>query len=203
MEIIDITLKIDRKVLFPWQDLPNIILTKNLNQWDVCTISTINNLNSHLWTHVDFPSHILKQWKKNLDFSIDNFLWDALLVEVVSKNKSIRDLLKNIDIQGKIILVKTKKKNIWFEKDFFSLRDTDVKYLVKSKIKAVWIDTMSIDWYWKLNFPNHNLLLKNNILIYEWLDLSKALAWSYFFVWLPLKFQWLEASLVRAILIKS
>lgn len=200
MEVIDISSNILWENLFKWQSFPDIKYEKSLENWNCCNISKLNNLNSHLWTHIDFPFHILKNWKKSGEYEFSKFYWECYVIEIIEWI-NIKDKIINLDLNDKILLIKTVNLNNKND-DYFFLKEEDTDFIISKWIKNIWVDTFSIDWFWNMDFTNHNNFFLNDILIYEWLELSKVEEWKYYFFWLPLKINWLEASLVRAFLLK-
>ena len=200
MEIIDISSNITSDNLFIWQTLPDINYKKSIENWNSCSISNLNNLNSHIWTHIDFPFHILKNGKKSWEYDFSKFHWECYVIEI-NKWINIKDKIINLDLKGKILLIKTIALNNKND-NYFYLKKEDVDLIINKWIKNIWVDTFSIDWFWNIDFPNHCKFFSNDILIYEWLNLKDVIEWKYYFFWLPLKLDWMEASLVRAILVK-
>ena len=99
-----------------------------------------------------------------------------------------------------IILIKTKNSYSdyrTFQKDFVYLSESGAKYLLNKKIKAFGLDYLSIG-------PKevHNLVILNDIIVFENLYLKNITPKRYIFVGLPLKIK-LEGAPTRAILIET
>ena len=161
----------------------------------------------HTGSHVDAPYHVLENGKKIDEMPPDRFMGNAIVIDFTKVKYCItrKDLINSsIKIQKyDIVLLKTKNQ---LEKDFdfnfVYLEKTGAEYLVSKKIKAVGIDSLGIE----RNQPNHithNILAENSIPIFEGLDLSKVKQGKYFFHGLPLKIMNVDASPVRAVLIKD
>ena len=157
----------------------------------------------HTGSHVDAPYHILNNGKTIEKISLDKFMGKAVVLDFTKVKDSITgNDLKNKKIQkNDIILLKTKNKaERMFNPNFTYLEKTGAEYLASKKIKAVGIDNLGIERS-QPNHETHKILLKNNILIFEGLDLSKVKQGRYFFHGLPLKIRKGDASPVRAVLL--
>ena len=73
--------------------------------------------------------------------------------------------------------------------------------MAKKKIALFGIDYLSVKKRGGPDNRPHTELLKNRVVIFEGLDLSKAKPGKYFFVGLPLKFAGLDGAPARAILL--
>jgi len=162
-------------------------------------------IDSHTGSHVDAPYHVLNNGKTIEKISLDKFMGKAVVLDFTKvKNAITKKHLKNVKIQkNDIVLLKTIKKiERSFNPDFTYLEKTGAEYLASKKIKAVGIDNLGIERS-QSNHETHKILLKNNIPIFEGLDLSKVKQGRYFFHGLPLKVRRGDASPVRAVLVKQ
>ena len=159
----------------------------------------------HSGSHVDAPYHILQNGKTIEKINLDKFMGGAAVLDFTDVKKSINKkilLAKNFFVDD-IVLLKTKNKsNKKFDFNFIYLEKTGAEYLVLKKVKAVGIDSLGIE----KNQPNHEthkILLRNNIIVFEGLDLSKVKEGRYFFYGLPLKIRKGDGSPIRAVLVKG
>ncbi|MHA1820471.1 MAG: cyclase family protein [Promethearchaeota archaeon] len=157
-----------------------------------------------------------------LDFSDKEFgsslTKDDLIAKLNEINGPIRDLKfkkgmnkSDEEIKGEhenppklknyILIIKTKNSELVqdkFREDYIGIDESFAELLVNLGVKAVAIDYLSIG-----NERVHEILLENNILIYENLDLSDVMEEGiYTFIGLPLRID-LEASPARVILMKD
>ncbi len=159
----------------------------------------------HTGSHVDAPYHFLQNGKTIEKINLDKFMGKCIVLDFSNiKNSITENHLKNKQIQkNEIVLLKTKNKpDEKFDFNFTYLEKTGAEYLVSKKVKAVGIDSLGIE----RNQPNHEthkILLKNNVPIFEGLDLSKVKESRYLFYGLPLKIRKGDASPVRAVLIQQ
>ncbi|MBI2558169.1 cyclase family protein [Candidatus Woesearchaeota archaeon] len=162
-------------------------------------------LDSHTGSHVDAPYHMLENGKTIEKIPLEKFMGKCIVLDFTKiKNSITKNNIKNSEIKIKkngIVLLKTKNKSERsFNQNFTYLDKSGAEYLVSKKIKAVGIDSLGIE----RNQPEHEthkILLRNNIPIFEGLDLSKVNQGRYFFHGLPLKIRKGDASPVRAVLI--
>lgn len=160
----------------------------------------------HTGSHVDAPYHMIEKGKTIDKLSPEKFMGKCIVLDFTKVNESITkksfEYLKIKIQKNEIVLLKTKNKlEKSFDFNFVYLEKTGAEYLVSKKIKAVGIDSLGIE----RNQPNHEthkILAKNNIPIFEGLDLSKVKQGRYFFYGLPLNIKNGDASPVRAVLIK-
>ena len=151
----------------------------------------------HGGTHIDAPIHFRKGGRTLDEIPLKNLIGDAILVDVsekCSKDKnyqvSAEDFIQWEKANGKIpklsiILLKTGFGKFWpdrkkylgtdkkgikaIEKLYFpGLHLDGAKWLIKNRnVKAVGIDTASIDYGQSTYFKTHQELLKNEVLIFE------------------------------------
>ena len=161
----------------------------------------------HTGSHVDAPYHVLENGKKIDELSSDKFMGKAIVIDFTKEKDPItKNSLRKIKIKinkNDIVLLKTKNRlEKKFDFNFTYLEKSGAEYLVSKKIKAVGIDCLGVE----RNQPNHEthkILPKNNIPIFEGLDLSKVKQGRYFFHGLPLKIRKGDASPVRAVLVEN
>jgi|SRR3989338_4014319 len=183
---------------------PKIGVTRTLNEG--ANESRIE-IEMHTGSHVDAPFHFLKDGKTIDKMNLDRFMGKCMVLDFTKVKDSItKNDFKNprVKIQkDEIVLLKTKNKSEKsFNPHFTYLDKSGAEYLASRKIKAVGIDNLGIE----RNQPNHEthkILLKNEIIIFEGLDLSKVGQGRYFFHGLPLKIKKGDASPVRAVLVKQ
>ena len=161
----------------------------------------------HTGSHVDAPYHVLENGKTIEKISLDKFMGKCIVLDFTKIKNAITEInFKKLKLKirkNDIVLLKTKNKaEKKFNFDFAYLEKSGAEYLVSKKIKAVGIDCLGIERS-QPKHETHKILLKNNIPIFEGLDLSKVNQGRYFFHGLPLKIRKGDASPVRAVLIKD
>ncbi len=178
---------------------PKIIPTRTLK--DGANESKIE-LELHTGSHVDAPFHFFENGKTVDRIDLSRFMGECAVLDFTKvKNSITKNDFKNSKIQkDDIVLLKTKNKfENSFNPNFTFLESSGAEYLASKKIKAVGIDNLGIERS-QPNHETHKILLRNDIIIFEGLDLSKVKSGRYFFYGFPLKIRNGDASPVRAVL---
>jgi arylformamidase len=169
---------------------------------------TIIHLSSHTGTHVDAPSHMLKDGKTIDELPLDRFVGPCKVVDMTDVVEKItRDWFEdqNLDIvPGDIILLKTinsaTSPTEKFTPHFVYLEISGAQYLAEKKIKAVGIDYLGIE-HSQPGHLTHQALFHADIGIIEGLRLQHVKSGSYLLVCLPLYTIGVEAAPARAVLL--
>ena len=181
---------------------------KNFNRDGVR--ETAIHLSSHSGTHVDAPSHFLKEGKTIDEIHLDRLIGDCVVLDMTTCAERItRDCLLAHDneiMQGSIILLRTTNSDFSptdkFSPHFVYLEASGAAYLAEKKVKAVGIDYLGIE-HSQPGHPTHENLLNADIVVIEGLRLHHVQAGNYFFVCLPLNVIGTEAAPARAILMEK
>lgn len=182
--------------------------TKNFNKDGVR--ETIITLSSHSGTHVDAPSHFLRDGKTIDEMHLDRLIGRCLVLNLETVDAAIthEDLKKYADEiqENDIVLLKTanslKKTTDKFWPDFIYLAVSGANYLYERGVKAVGIDYLGIE-RGNPDHDTHQFLMKRDIAIIEGLRLGHVQEGRYQLYCLPLNIVGLEAAPARAILIKE
>lgn len=178
---------------------------RNFNQ-DGVRETTIH-LNSHSGTHVDAPSHFLKEGKTIDEMSLDRLIGDCVVIDMTTCAERItRDCLlahESEIVEGAIVLFRTTNSDLSptdkFNPHFVYLEASGAVYLAEKKVKAVGIDYLGIE-HSQPGHPTHETLLNADIVVVEGLRLRHVQPGNYFFVCLPLNMIGTEAAPARAVL---
>jgi len=163
-------------------------------------------MSSHAGTHIDAPSHFLKDGITSEQLSLQTFCGNCIVIDLMQVKECItKNDLENISLPtSAIILFKTSNSSLNpttpFNPQFIYLAQDTAHYLAEQKIKAVGIDYLGIE----RNQPaheTHRLLLENNIGIIEGLRLASVQPGDYQLICLPLAAQGLDGIPARAVLI--
>ncbi len=177
----------------------------DMEKGDHMTLSSIETT-LHIGAHADGPCHYKKGGEGIGQRSLDYYMGPC---QVIDLSKIVRrggtvvsDDFKNFPIETSRILIKTDthNHNAW-SSDFVTLSKTLMKFLVKSGVKLVGIDTPSIDAADSKDLECHQIIAENNMAILEGLDLAYVDQGKYQLVALPLKIKNGDASPVRAVLL--
>lgn len=172
---------------------------------DHMTLSSIETT-LHIGAHTDGPCHYQKGGEGIGERSLDYYMGPCQVIDlsrvVVKGGKVVSEDFNNFSIETSRILIKTDSHNhnAW-DSNFVSLSTSLIKYLIKSGVKLVGIDTPSIDAADAKDLECHALIAENNMAILEGIDLSYVDQGKYQLLALPLKIKNGDASPVRAVLL--
>jgi len=152
-------------------------------------------MSAHVGTHVDAPSHVLPDGVPIGRLPLDAFVGPARVVDLPGRGEVGPDSLPSKSLGTPRVLFRTGGKT--FLSPLAAVR------LAEKGILLVGTDAMSVDPKGATDLPAHRVLLSRGIAVLENLDLSAAPPGDYRLVALPLFFRELDASPVRAILIKE
>ena len=169
---------------------------------------SVFSLGSHTGTHIDFPSHILRDGSPLDSYPPERFITPARVIAVQECDAVPAQALQDVNIQrGEAILFKTSNSiqgrmhNPTFRDEYVSLSPAAAELCVRLGAGLVGIDYISVDRYEDESLPVHNILLKNDVLILEGIDLGAVSPGRYWLICLPLKIKDSEAAPVRAVLV--
>ncbi|MDW7669797.1 MAG: cyclase family protein [Bacillota bacterium] len=203
MKIYDISMTIEK-------DMP---VYKDKNEKKPIINTTTNNdsteskisLGMHTGTHMDMPMHFVKNGKTIDTLELIRVITPCKVLDFTYINGAItsEDLKKKNLEEGDFILFKTKNSysNV-FDFDFVYLNYDGAEFLNEINIKGVGIDSLGIERS-QPNHQTHKILLKNEIIIIEGLRLKGIEEGIYKLIALPLKIKGVEASPIRAVLLKD
>ncbi|MCP4178547.1 MAG: hypothetical protein GY756_12350 [bacterium] len=97
-KIYDISISLDSDTIsYPGDVKFNRSVTKSFSQKDSYTLSKLH-MSSHSGTHVDSPLHFIKNGNSLDKIPIEDFILDAVVVEIKNKNEINADDIKSLDI---------------------------------------------------------------------------------------------------------
>jgi kynurenine formamidase len=167
----------------------------------------------HTGTHIDAPSHMLKNTKSLDRFPPDKFIGRAMVIPCNHKVKIDLKYLQTFDdkiIRVDFIIFFTGWQYKWNTKEYFNNCPTLTReaaiWLTKFKLKGIGLDAFSLDSMIpetkvkSEKFPNHHILLEKEILLIENLtNLDKLPESGFLFQCFPLNIENANGSPVRAI----
>ena len=209
MKVIDISWPISKATTgYKDRSIVDIEEIKNFNRDGAR--ETALHVSSHTGTHIDAPSHFLRDGKTIDEMPLTHFMGDCVVLDMTTCAERItRDCLiaheKDI-VEGGIVLLRTTNSDLAatdkFSPHFVYLEASGAIYLAEKKIKAVGIDYLGIE-HSQPGHPTHENLMHADVAIIEGLRLGNVQKGNYFFVCLPLYTIGLEAAPARAILISK
>lgn len=165
-------------------------------------------LSSHTGTHIDAPSHFLRDGKTIDEINLDRINGPCKVLDLTAVVERITDewLQQHSIEKDDIILCKTTNSETnptdKFSSHFVYLADSGARYLADKKIKAVGIDYLGIE-HSQPGHPTHRTLMHNDVIVIEGLRLGHVKPGSYFLLCLPLAVVGLEAAPARAALMQN
>ncbi|MFW9855524.1 MAG: cyclase family protein [Candidatus Thorarchaeota archaeon] len=158
--------------------------------------------NSHTGTHVDAAAHLFPDGQTIDLMSLSSLIGDAEVVMFNDPEHMYPDYYKEtIPLRDTILLLKTSVNNSRVTGGG-NLSPEVIRFFIQQGIKAIGIDTLSIEGVAHSGLMNHRLLLKARIPIIEGLVLNHVPFGHYFCVCLPLKFKGLDGAPSRCVLIR-
>jgi arylformamidase len=173
----DLTLPMsENTILFPGDP---VFCCKNLSSLKENKPFELQQLSfgNHTGTHIDFPSHVIKNGKNSSDFSISDLIGEGIIIEIPTHCQSIKktSIENSLIKKNDFVFFKTSNSDLLkegkFSKNFVYIEPEAAKMLLRKKVRVVGIDYLSPDKCDDEDLPVHKILLSNNILIVEGLNL--------------------------------
>ncbi len=160
---------------------------------------------SHTGTHIDAPSHVFEKGKTLDQIPLSQFIGPCRVLDFSQAKEAItaQDLKEHGIKKGERILAKTSNSRRGFRKfydDYIYLDGDAADYLAKKGIAFFGIDSLSVKKRGSTDLRPHTALLKKNIPIIEGLNFKGVKQGRYYFIGLPLRFDKLDGSPMRAVL---
>ncbi|MBN2488255.1 MAG: cyclase family protein [Methanosarcinaceae archaeon] len=212
-KVIDISVGISTDTpVYPGDPIPEIERIASIEK-DGFAVSRIS-FGSHTGTHIDAPSHVIKDGRTIDQVPLDNLIGRAVVLDLAAKDEAISG--NDLDVAykrfgngagSKILLVRTRDSHEGKYTSFSDpshdrtgyLDESAAEWILDTGFNVVGIDTQSVDAESRMTV--HRLLLGKGVLIVECLDLQVVEEGVYFFACLPLKIIGCDGSPTRAILI--
>lgn len=207
MKIIDISMPIHKDMPVyknKEEKRPCIEILSNFEKVNGARESKLS-IELHTGTHMDAPLHMIKDGQDSTFFRLEDMVVPCAVIDLTNVTDHIKaEDLKDKDIRsGEFVLLKTKNSyDEVFNFDFIYVEKSAAQYLVDKNIKGVGIDSLGIERS-QPDHITHTTLLGNGIYILEGLRLKDAVEGKYTLVCAPLNILGVEASPVRALLIKE
>ena len=197
-----------------WPIKPGMTEYKDKNSVTFTSVATFTQngvrltdicMNNHTGTHIDAPSHFLKDGKSIESYTLDQFIGPCLVLDFthVTQKITVKDL-QDYEIQkDDIILFKTKNSSLKadapFNDKFIYVDESAADFLARKQIKSVGLDYPGFEFN-QPEHPSHIILLERNIPIIEGLRLADAAEGEYVLWCLPLKLEGVDGAPARAVL---
>lgn len=195
MHIYDVSVPLSAKTpTYPGDPGIEISAWKSLANGDSANVSLIH-LGAHTGTHVDAPSHFIKDAAGVESLPLEVLIGEVRVIEVPSEVTviDVSFVKEHCQPGSERLLFKTRNSSFWsgdtpvFHSDFTHLDLGAANYLVSQGARLVGIDYLSIEKFKSGNHETHLALLSQRVVILEGLDLRQISAGSYELICLPLK----------------
>jgi ribose 5-phosphate isomerase B len=201
-KIYDVTREIKPGMLNWPGDAPVVFQKKSLE--GVASLTSLS-FSAHAGTHLDGPSHIIKDAGGVSGYDFQALAGLARVVCVPPCRIIDETLLESLPIEGsKRLLLKTTNSallsSVSFAKGFVALSNGAAEYLVRMGIEFIAIDYLSVDVYESTTYPVHQVLLTAGVAVVEGVDLSQVPAGDYELICLPIKLEDCDGAPARVIL---
>lgn len=206
MKVIDLSHELHEDMpVFPGTETP---VFKRANTIEVDGFAEhIMNMYSHTGTHIDAPSHMLRDGKNLDDMDVSNFVGRAIIIDAKGLEKIDIDILKPYESKIKnaeFLILNTGHSKLWGSEEYFggfpSLTIDSAKWLCEMNLKGIGIDAISIDYMESTSFDIHHILMNRGLLIIENLtNLDELGSEEFVLSILPLKTKKADGSPVRAV----
>jgi len=208
--IIDISVTLsDKTIIYPGDPKPEYDLIFSLSNGGIANVGHLS-ICIHHGTHVDVPYHFKNGEGKFDEMPMEHWVGKVLVADLTKAEKCV----KAEDLEGlpldryKRILLKTRNsldyyKRPEFTNEFIYLDKSACELFVKSGIKTVGLDYITVDPDGSEDFPAHKTLLYNNVCIIECIDLEKVEPGEYYLMCLPLKLSGTDGAPARVVLLKK
>ncbi len=193
MKIYDVSIPINQKMpVYEGDPKVEIELKLSMKNGDAANVSQIC-MGVHTGTHVDAPNHFIEDAKKIIDLDLNTLIGKCRVVELGDDVMAIEpEHIENLENVERL-LFKTRNSAFWtnfdqgFRRDFTYISHEAAATIVKTGIKLVGIDYLSVEAFDADSPETHRILLDNEVIIIEGLDLREVSAGDYELISLPLK----------------
>jgi arylformamidase len=208
MKIIDLSNTIENNMLLYPGDVAPVVEPFSSIEESGAAIAKLT-LGTHTGTHVDAPNHILKRREAVHEIPLENFVGEAWVFDFSYKTVGTglveEDFKDKCNVHSNDMVIcytgsSEYSKNEDLRTRYVYVSKSAATWLARKKVKAVGIDSLSVERFGSVDYYVHKTLLKEGITIIE--NLSSNLKFladkKVFFVAAPLKLRGLDGSPVRA-----
>lgn len=191
-------------IIWPGDPSFSIDSIYSIAEGDSSNVSLLH-IGSHTGTHIDAPSHFIKNASGVDSINPNALMGSARLIQLPKAKQLNRKLLEEFNLKGiRRLLIGTgnsallKKEQV--DTNYAYITEDAASYLVELGIKSLGIDYLSIEEFKNEGHPVHNILLSAGIVIIEGLYLNDVPPGNYELICLPLKIKDGDAAPARAFL---
>ena len=191
-----------------WPGSPDICLDRSLSleKGDIANDTTIQ-FSVHTGTHVDAPSHFVRDGYSVEQMPLDVLVGEAVVVDLSTVDAITPEILDDLDLPAGVqrLLIRTRNSALWeqqvkeFQTDFVALTAEAAQWIVDRGIRLIGVDYLSVQRFHD-GPETHLNLLNAEVTIVEGLNLASVLPGSYELICLPIKLKGAEGAPARALL---
>lgn len=219
--LIDISQPIDHKsAVFPGDEAFSKKITQSYHDSKVLNLTAFS-MSPHVGTHADAPVHIqgelppaeTRKDRTAGELPLAPYLGSCVVLDVTEQidhmngitPAHVSERLEAFRAFPERVLLKTMAEVHYdkFENRYPWISADLVDYLAQRGTRLVGLDTPSVDPVDSKSLKTHHVLLQHGMVWLENLDLTHAEEGEYILIALPLKLMEIEASPVRAVLLKT
>ena len=176
----------------------------------VCNLSVFTE-GTHTGTHLDAPLHFVAGGNSVEALDLNVLIGPAQVAEINGRDQiTAADLeIAGIERGTERILLKTDNTRLArlgdgvFHKDYVGIAPSGAQWLVTHGVRLIGVDYLSVGPYGPVNVETHRILLGAGLVVVESLVLKDISPGRYTLAVLPPKFEGLEGSPCRAVLIEG
>jgi arylformamidase len=208
MKLIDITRPVHTGMTV-WPGDENVMVERTtlISEGNAANISRLH-AGVHAGTHIDAPLHFIDGGKSVDKLDINLFTGRVRIVDAQEFNSIRYEHVKNINkTETDAVFFKTSSSmrtlDEPFDTNFTGLEYEAAAHLVKTGIKVIGTDALSVERYGNKGHEVHKLLLKNDVLIIEGLLLKDISPGIYNYICLPILIKGSDGAPARVVLSKN
>jgi arylformamidase len=208
MKLVDLTHLIENTMpVYPGDITPLIEPLSSIEENGATVAKLI--LGTHTGTHADAPKHMLASGRAVHEIPLNNFVGDAWVFDFSYKTPGSGltkdDLEDKSDVRPGDIIILYTGSSVYSEREgsnthYVYISKSAADWLVQKKVKAVGIDSLSVERFGSKDYYVHKTLLRNDISIIENLSSNLKLLTDkkVLFIGVPLKLLEADGSPIRA-----
>ena len=204
MKIYDITIPISPDLpTFPGDPPTKIEPVTRIARGDPANVSRIT-MSSHCGTHIDVSRHYNDHGVSVDHIPLTLLVGSALVADLRGITEIDGEALSRLPLAGvERLIIRTDNSRLWdregFHEEYAHLTKTGAEFLLKTEVRLVGIDYLSVEKF-KGDGEVHRLLLGSGMVILEGLNLEGVAEGDYELICLPLKIKGGDGAPVRAVL---
>ena len=194
--------------VWPGDDRLQCSIRSSIDAGDECNCTRLM-LSAHLATHIDSPRHFLPGGPTLDAYGVERFVLPALVVDCGDTESIRREHLADVPVsRGEALLLKTTNsarglcEQRQFCREYVSVTPDAADWCVEREIGLLGTDYLSVEAFDSPGHPVHKRLLAADVLLLEGLNLRNVESGRYTLIALPLNLLGVEASPVRAVLLR-